>query len=439
MATILYARSGHARSGATRSGYFREFMQVRIAGIDQGAKITGLVIRRKLSDQPNTATFQMSGAEPPWGAPVIIGNGTIEKRLFAGFITQRSQPSVKQVGGTPTRQIWDVTCHDLKWDLAGEACVLEEYTDTPAHIIFRELATKYSPDYSLSRVRTGAPVIDRITFEGVSLPVAFTQLANRAAAAGDGNWRWDLDPAGRYHFFDVEPLVAQPKPVSIANLDYDDLDFNEAIGGIRTQVIGIGGGGATTAPVAAGATSIPVDECGWYVGTRAKAGNQWITYTGRSVSSGAGLITGVPASGAGSLARPLMQNDRVSVVVVVDDLAAQAALAAATGRSGIRQFVLRDGNANEAGLTEDARSQLALFGGPVTSGGYTTRDAVADAGRLATIDVPGRTTAMTALSVPIDEVEIRFVNPNRTQRKVKFNSAVKLDIVDVIRSIGVAP
>ncbi len=97
--------------------------------------------------------------------------------------------------------------------------------------------------------------------------------------------------------------------------------------------------------------------------------------------------------------------------------------------------MVRDGNANIASLTARAYAELQLWSGAVKSGGYTTSDINTDAGRHVPINLPGRTSGLTSLSIPIVEVEIGFDTPTRTYRKAKFNSAIRIDFVDVVRSI----
>lgn len=435
MAVIKYARSGYARSGATRSGYYREQLQATIAGIDRATKFEKgkTKIKRTLNESPNTATFSLFGVEPPLGAEVIIGNGSLSNRLFGGNITDRKQASVKQSGGQVAKQLWDVTCSDWIFDLAGEANVLERYFNTPAHLIFRDLATKYAPGYSLKRVKTGGPVIDDIAFDMVTLPSAFTQLGNRC----DPTWHWDCDPYKVLHFFDYEELVAQPKPITTANLDYNKLDYQDSLRLVRTQVTVVGGGGSATAPTAAGSTSHPVDECGWYdTPGRFKSGSQICTYTGRSASSGPGNLTGIPAAGAGAILFDIKQGDQAYIVVIEDDLAAQAALQAVMGGTGIRKYNVRDGTLGVAGARVRAMAELAMYRSEIKSGGYTAHDNVLDAGRFATINLPNRTASLTSVQIPIDEVEIIFESPNRTIRRAQFTSAVRIDLTDIIRSIG---
>lgn len=432
MPTILYARSGYARSGATRSGYYREALKATIAGIDRAAAFAkGQTRITRKWGSPSTAAFALFGVEPPIGAQVIIGNGSISNRLFGGFITDRSQPSVKQSGGQVAKQLWDVMCTDWTFELEGEY-VLERYVATPAHLIFKDLAAKYAPGYSVTRVKTGAPVIDEIAFDMVTLPQAFTQLANRC----NPTWHWDCDPDQAFHFFDVETLVAQPKSVTTANLDYTGLDFKDSLKVVRTQVVVVGGGGAVTAPTLAGATSLPVDECGWYTGSRFRAGSQICTYTGRSVTSGPGTITGIPAAGAGALVFDVKQGEQAQIVVIEDDVAAQTALQTLMGGTGVRKFVVRDGTANVDGARSRALAELAMFPAAVKAGGYTSRDTVLDVGRLATINLPNRTASLASVQIPIDQVTITFETPHRTIRTAKFNSAVRIDLVDVIRSIA---
>ena len=427
---LLYARAGYGRAGATRSDYFRESLVATIGGVDHGANFWKgtTLIRKALNEQPDTATFRVFGMTPLAGQEVIISNGSISNRLFGGIITGRTQVPVKQVGGTPVYTIWDVTCGDWLWDLAGTR-VLKEYPAQAAHLIALDLAATYAPGYSTARIKAGAPVIDGIAFDYATLPEAFTQLAARC----DPTWHFNCDADKVLHFFDVEPTLAQPVPITTANLDYDLLSYDESLTLVRTRVIVEGGGGTTTAPVAVAATSIPVDECGWYTGTTVKCGKQVLTYTGRSASSGPGNLTGVPAAGAGSIQYAIRQGDPVNILVTVNDVPAQTALAAVMGGTGIREFVVRDGTIGVAAATARANAELTLFQASVKAGGYESRDKVIDCGRTATILLPGRGLSVTA---PITDVDIWFEHPHRTKRRAKFNSAIRVDLTDVVRSIG---
>jgi hypothetical protein len=118
---------------------------------------------------------------------------------------------------------------------------------------------------------------------------------------------------------------------------------------------------------AAGSTSLPVEDCAQFLsggGWAEAPGGQVFSYTGRSVSSGPGSLTGIPASGPGSLTAAVRagtvsalahltgcagivyainSGDPVNILVIINDAAAQAALAALVGGDGIHEMFISDG------------------------------------------------------------------------------------------------
>ena len=62
-----------------------------------------------------------------------------------------------------------------------------------------------------------------------------------------------------------------------------------------------------------------------------------------SLATAAPQLLGIPASGPGAIIYPLISGDNINLLVTVDDVAAQAALAAAIGGSGIKEAYIQDG------------------------------------------------------------------------------------------------
>jgi hypothetical protein len=169
-----------------------------------------------------------------------------------------------------------------------------------------------------------------------------------------------------------------------------------------------------------GATSLPVLDTSPFSasGGLITVGGQVISYTGRSVASGTGDLTGIPASGTGSitvripsgtsvLPRPQLtgipasgegailydipQGEAVNIVVVEDDLAAQAAMQLALGSSdpedGIFEEVITDQRLSSVGAHERAQARLTEVKDPLVEVRYVTKDQTTRAGRSVTITV----------------------------------------------------
>jgi hypothetical protein len=97
-------------------------------------------------------------------------------------------------------------------------------------------------------------------------------------------------------------------------------------------------------------------------------------------------LTGIPASGAGAIRYDIGRGDEVYVYVVRDDLAARAALAAATGGDGIRAEFLTDGRLGIPELTARADALLAMRTPPLVTVTLATRDLGVSVGKTITIN-----------------------------------------------------
>jgi hypothetical protein len=162
---------------------------------------------------------------------------------------------------------------------------------------------------------------------------------------------------------------------------------------------------------AAGSTSLAVDDCTPFLaggGWAQAPGSQAFLYTGRSVSSGPGSLTGIPASGTGSLTADVRagtvkalahltgvsgilyainKGDPVNIEVIVNDAAAQAALAALVGGDGIHEMFLTDGTIGITEATARANAELSLRKDPLVTVSFTSRDPSMQSGRDVTLTI----------------------------------------------------
>lgn len=152
-----------------------------------------------------------------------------------------------------------------------------------------------------------------------------------------------------------------------------------------------------------GAASMPVSGTGW-----ARAAGGWVVVgNGQQVIRYTGItgnqITGIPASGAGAITAAVNYNSTITgapmligvtglgaaliagapinIWVQVDDAAAQSALAARVGGSGIVEQLIVDERRGEPSLLALCTADLALYGRPIVTIQYTTFDPKSRSGR----------------------------------------------------------
>lgn len=98
-------------------------------------------------------------------------------------------------------------------------------------------------------------------------------------------------------------------------------------------------------------------------------------------------LTGIPSSSDGSITRALTKGATISITVLRNDAAAQAALAALEGGDGIHDHKIQDSSlASVSALEAVGDADLEKFGSATVSVGYQTRDRFTFAGRAVTLN-----------------------------------------------------
>jgi len=209
--------------------------------------------------------------------------------------------------------------------------------------------------------------------------------------------------------------------------------------------------------VNAGATVIPVSGPASFLSAGGFAivgnGEQVIRYTGVTPTS----LTGIPASGPGSLtatvgynasitvapaltgvsgiARTLIDGEEIYLLIVRDALAAQAALAAIEGGDGIIEHFIQDRRLSAAGATATADAELALFAAPEIRVSYTTRDPLTRSGKLVAINLPAPTNLVG--SFLIQRVQLsRFHVPQLAPLRTVQASSTRFSFDAVLRRLS---
>lgn len=381
---LMYARSGIMRAGASRSGYFQSYLLVKINGTDRTAKVDKgtLSIDYQLGRQPDTGRFRVTGIDVAAGQSFTVCDGAADNRVYAGTVQAAHQVSVR----ANAAKSWDIDLIDWTFFLNRRRAIKTYPAGTLANLAVADLVTTYSSGFSIAKVRSGAPALTGdMVFRGVPISDAIGQIAD---AVG---WKVYPDADQVVHFFSTETEQA-PTALQVGTYTYENLDYSLDISQIRTRMYGVGGGAATTAPVAVGATTIAVDECGWYaaVGGQILADSNVITYTGVSATSGPGTVTG-----CSGITMAVLQGVTCNVFVQLDDATAQTALAALEGGDGIHEGWIEDGRWSLATTTYQAQAVLTAFKSQDVRGTYTSRDRFTAVGKLVTINLPGRSINTT--------------------------------------------
>jgi hypothetical protein len=369
-----HARFNVCRFGVTRYGLADHPLVFLVGGSTKTPAVDDFQIVSALDGSPSVCTFTLVQPTKPtlWGDVTLSLGGAL---IWGGTLTEARARVQKILAGTVYYQ-----CQAIDWTWlmdrfsrvtiefgAGTsvntaiATLLKNYTDGG-------FATGYIP-WTLGTI---GPM--SITGETVSASI------RRIAAAVNAFVR--IRPDKRVDVFQSLP---SSNALTIGNSsEIRDVGYESSGSQIRTRVFYVGGGGSTTALVSAGAASVPVDECGWYSGFLAQAGSDLFAYTGRSVSSGPGSLTG-----CSGIAHDLPQGAPVNVVAQADDVAAQAALSASLGggRSGIAVGWFVDGRLSQSEVASRASADLTFYKAEIPAFGYTTTKRYHEPGKVVTVSV----------------------------------------------------
>lgn len=212
--------------------------------------------------------------------------------------------------------------------------------------------------------------------------------------------------------------------------------------------------------VLAGSTSIIVSGLGPFAsggGWATLQGGQIIRYTG--VSSTA--LTGVPATGAGSITATVAYNSTITAVPALtgvtgltlamgkgtpvhlwvqrDDLTAQAAAAirestATYTSTGIHEFLIIDERRGETSLTARCDAELVLYANPIVTVTYATRDVKTKSGKTIVVNLssPAISQTLVIQEVTISEIDVA---PSTKPKFTVKASTVRFSLEDILRRI----
>jgi len=391
------ARSNVAHSGNVHSGDFVQSFAITVAGTDRTTKMWSDegTITDILGSEPSQFQGKARGFPLTEGSEVKIFNGGIDVGVpyFCGHVVTSAPASQRKAD----QVAYDFTARDYTWFMDQHSRVTGYYENIGVNTLVRQLLASFAPSgffggYLPSTLGT----VTAISFENELLSVAITRIADQVS--GGAFWSCEYDKTvSMWLASEDNPRWAGTALTVTDTTDQRKITYSVDLTQVRTRVIWEGGGGQTTSLVGAGASTIPVNEIGWYgsSGGTVRGGTSIITYTGVSASSGPGNITG-----CSGITRDIAQGESVYVRAQADDSAAQTALAALMGGDGIAVAFDSDNRLSLSECTNRAAADLASLSTAVRNISYFIDDGVnVVSGRPVSINITKPATVVATLRV----------------------------------------
>lgn len=239
-----------------------------------------LVITDIIDQTPNQCQIAAMGFVPTVGQEIIVTQGSTV--IFGGYILTVEQ---SYVGAKTTNIQYHISAIDYTWAL-NKRKVLTKYTASSATTIAASLISTYCSGFTSTNVQASLPTVDEITFTFNDVTDALTQLAKRVGAY------WYVDYSKDLHFFLTDASITNPTDLTVTHATLKDIVAVRDLSQVVTRAFVEGGGASVLADCAVGETIVPVENAAWFNtgGGAAVTGQQRLTYTGRSLGGGGGLV-----------------------------------------------------------------------------------------------------------------------------------------------------
>lgn len=375
---------------------------ITIAGVDRTGdiRLQDTTVELLLTYQEDSCSFTVfSGSKPNPGDEIIITQDGV--KLFAGIIDQPQDEPVAEGTVFYKCQARDYTFR------VDQKLVVESYTAQTADYIFSDIVSKYCSGFTTTHVNTGAPVIERITFDYQSPSDCFRQLCEYVG------WSWYVDNDKDLHFFNPE-TENLPAPIVIdGTTAIRKLRHDIDIVGLANRVY-VRGGSMYSDPqtvewkadgvarqwvlpwgpheISYGGASgkIGVNEVPYSIGIEniddASTKDYLLNFQEKYIKASDGTTT--PVAG---VTMSFSAKQDVDVITVVEDIESQQAVAAAQGGDGIYEYSIKDDSLVSLEAAEAAGNQyLRDHGNPNVKGSFETEIAGWQPGQILSITLPGR-------------------------------------------------
>jgi hypothetical protein len=420
-----HARANVCRAGVTYAGLAHHPAVFKVGATDRSADclVDGFSIATALDGSPSTCTFVAEGFTPTLGSDVTLTLGGA--LIWGGTLVAVRAVAQKIVAGTVFYQCQAI---DWMWLMDRYAVVNVDIASRPANQAVAEILRAYTNGgFRTGYIPMELGSVGPFSFAGVRV----SEALRRIAAAVNAMIRVKPDKS-----VDMFQTLPASNALSIGNSsDVRGVVYESSLAQVRTRTYFAGGGSQTTALVQATSTTIPVEECGWYVsGTQVLVGSAIISYSGVSAASGPGEITG-----CSGLTREIPQGETVATLAQADDSAAQTALATVLGggRSGIAVGWFSDGRLSYGEAAARSTSDVAFYKEAVPSLAYTTSARYHEPGKTVSVSVTDPVTVsgdfriQSVVMTPFGPIE---GNTPRFQYQVQCRLARRADVLDLLKA-----
>ena len=408
---------------------------ITIAGVDrtEDIKYTGFTITQHLTHTEDDCSFTIkSGSRPTEGDEIIITEGAI--KLFAGIVNV-----VKDIdlGGLV---VYSCKARDYTYQL-DKLFVVEEYEDTAADAIVKDILAKYCVGFSDAGVASGAPVVEYQPFDDVKPSDCLKELAEYVG------WQWYVDYGKVVHFFNpadrAEAAPLKLEPGAAFRKFGRDIDILGLANRVRVRGGNMPSDPITHTIVADGKARIwilphkPKEIAMTVNAVSVSVGieniheegtyNYYLNYQEKYVRADAGTTT--PVSGA--TIQWTYKHD-IPVITIVEDFESQTAIAAIQGGDGAYEHVIKDNDLETQEAAEAAGNQyLRDHANPRIRGAFETDIPGWHPGQLVEIDLPSWGISN---SYVVQKVTITPQTPTEWTYRIEWGGRL-LGIADYLRAI----
>lgn len=343
--------------------------------------------------QPGSATIRVKGGSwtPACGQPFAITlDGSAAVNHFVGTIN-----AVRLVldGATTATPIYELDVTDRTWLLARYALVYGEWNQVGINTVVRDIVGAYTNGgFTVGYVPAALGDVQTYRAEGVTVSQALDDLAALAGAY------WNVDAYGRVHMFQTpDHLSAGGVSVTNTSVNVMDLAATTDYADIATRVCVAGAGTTLSQDVAWDGDYLWVDGVDPFdaeSGTVLVGGIDVVSYSAINNNS---LVRNLVAST--DRTRDWPAGTEVRAYAVVDDSAAQTALATALGfgRSGIAVKLVDDPTLTYNGCVARGTAELARY-----ADGYTElRGSMCDSRHTDATNVQPGATITVNITAPV--------------------------------------
>lgn len=316
------------------------------------------------------------------------------ERFFAGIIVK---VELARIQPDKSNRLWQVDCDDYT-DLLDRYLVVETYENMAADAIFKDIAAKYCPGFTVNGVRSGAPIIESTgaDFEYIRPSECFKWLCDYVG------WHWQPDYYKDLSFFNATEL-STPAPMDLkpgGRFRFGKHSIDKQ--GLRNRVYVRGGtmlsdpqtiewkadgvGRIWVLPWKPHEVSLQVGEVQKTVGienVHEEADFDYLmNFQEKYIRCSAHTAT--PIEG---ITMSLTARQDINVITMVEDLESQAAIAAIQGGDGVYEHVIVDDSLINIEAAEAAgMADLREHANPRVKGNFETEYVAAGGAHNVAVD-----------------------------------------------------